>query len=565
MRLKDSFFYTLREDLKDEDSISSNLLTRAGYIKRSSAGIYIMLPLGFKTIKNIEAIIQKEMNKIDSQEMLMPALVPIDVFEQSGRDKIIGDSMYTLSDRFKRKFALAPTHEELFSIVGKSGIRSYKDLPFSLYQFQTKYRDETRARYGLIRVREFIMKDAYTFDVNDEGCEISYQKMRQAYKNIFDQLQLDYHIVTADTGIMGGQLSEEYQAIAPIGEDTIVICENCDFASNHEVAKTMPVNFEFTSETENSEMLEVHTPNTTTIEDVATFLKVTKERLLKTLIYKYDGGLVAVALNGSHDLNESKLSTILNSDVLPAEAEEIAELVNSKIGFIGPVGLNIKTIADQSVKNMKNFVIGANKDDHHTINVNLKDLDIEAFYDLRDINETDSCPNCHSQLKFYPAIEVGNIFKLGTTYSEAFDLHYSDADNKLQPVVMGSYGIGIGRTLAAIAEKHYDENGLNLPIAIAPYKVGIVVISTKNEEAMTYAETLYKQLAALGIDSILDDRNERAGVKFNDMDLIGIPIRITIGKGLQDGLLEFKLRSQSDKQDIETNKILEEIQKHLTL
>ena len=273
MRLKDSFFYTLREDLKDEDSISSNLLTRAGYIKRSSAGIYIMLPLGFKTIKNIEAIIQKEMNKIDSQEMLMPALVPIDVFEQSGRDKIIGDSMYTLSDRFKRKFALAPTHEELFSIVGKSGIRSYKDLPFSLYQFQTKYRDETRARFGLIRVREFIMKDAYTFDINDEGCEVSYQKMRQAYKNIFDKLQLDYHIVQADTGIMGGQVSEEYQASAPIGEDTIVICESCDFASNHEVAKTVPVTFEFSNENENEEIKEVHTPNTTTIEDVANFLQ----------------------------------------------------------------------------------------------------------------------------------------------------------------------------------------------------------------------------------------------------------------------------------------------------
>lgn len=563
MRLKDSFFYTLREDLKDEDSVSSNLLTRAGYIKRSSAGIYIMLPLGYKTIKNIENIIRQEMNKIDSQEMLMPALVPIEVYQQSGRDQIIGDSMYTLNDRFKRKFALAPTHEELFSIVGKSGIRSYKDLPFSLYQFQTKYRDETRARYGLIRVREFIMKDAYTFDIDDKTCDVSYQKMRQAYNKIFDRFKLDYHIVKADTGIMGGKLSEEYQAIAPIGEDTIVICDNCEFASNKEVAETLPVLFEHSNEEKKSKLIRVHTPDVTTIEDVANYLNIKENRLLKTLIYKYNDGLVAVALNGGHDLNESKLSTILNSDVEPAEEDEINEIVNSKVGFIGPIGLNIKTIADLSVKNMHNFTIGANVDDHHIMDVNVEDLNIEAYYDLRDITEDDTCPQCESQLKFYPSIEVGNIFKLGSTYAEAFDLNYLDANNKLNPVVMGSYGIGIGRTLSAIVEKHHDDNGLNLPVEIAPYKVGIIVIRTKDEKHLEYAENLYKQLEALGIDTILDDRDERAGVKFNDMDLIGIPLRVTIGKGLKNSLVEFKLRTDEKPVDVETSKIIEKIQSKL--
>ena len=559
MRLKNSFFYTIREDLKDEDSISSNLLTRAGFIKKSSAGIYVMLPLGFKTITNIENIIREEMNNIRSQEMLMPALVPFEVFEQSGRDQIIGESMYTLKDRYSRKFALAPTHEELFSIVGKSGIRSYKDLPFSLYQFQTKYRDETRARFGLIRVREFIMKDAYSFDIDDKSCDVSYQNMRMAYNKIFDRLKLNYHVVEADTGIMGGELSEEYQAIAPIGEDTIVLCDNCDFASNHEVAKTKPVTFSCSQEQEDNTTEEVYTPHVTTIDDVATFLKVSKDRLLKTLIYKYKDGLIAVSINGSHDLNESKLSSLLNSEIQPAEEEDINELVNSKVGFIGPRGLNIKTIADESVKNMKNFVIGANKDDHHIINVNLSDLDIESYSDLRNLSESDTCPNCGGKLKFYPSIEVGNIFKLGTAYSQAFDLHYSDTNNKLQPVVMGSYGIGIGRTLAAIAEVHHDDHGLNLPIEVAPYKVGIIVIRTKDKDHMDYAEDLYNKLTSLGIDTILDDRNERPGVKFNDMDLIGVPLRVTIGKGLEDGLVEFKLRSEDDKSDVAVDEIIDAI------
>ena len=563
MRLKDSFFYTLREDLKDEDSVSNNLLTRAGYIKRSSAGIYIMLPLGFKTIKNIEDIIRQEMNNIDSQEMLMPALVPIEIFEQSGRDKIIGESMYTLNDRFKRKFALAPTHEELFSIVGKSGIRSYKDLPFSLYQFQTKYRDETRARFGLIRVREFIMKDAYTFDIDDESCDVAYQKMRVAYSKIFDRLKLDYHIVEADTGIMGGKLSEEYQAIAPIGEDTIVICDSCDFASNKEVAKTLPVLFNHSSEVKESKLIKIFTPNVTTIDEVANFLKVDQDRLLNKLIYKYKDRLIAVAINGSHDLNERKLSTILNSDVEPAQETEINELVNSKVGFIGPIGLNIKTIADMSVANMQNFVIGANEDDHHITNVNTEDLDIEGYYDLRDITKTDTCPECQGGLKFYPSIEVGNIFKLGTTYAKAFDLTYSDENNKLNPVVMGSYGIGIGRTLAAIVEKHHDDNGLNLPIEVAPYKVGIIVIRTNDEAHMEYAEMLYKELMDLGIETILDDRNERAGVKFNDMDLIGVPLRITVGKGLETGLVEFKQRMDQASTDVKINEVVQHIQSKL--
>ena len=562
MRLSKSYFYTIREDLKDEDSVSSNLLTRAGFIKRSSAGVYMMLPLGFKTISNIENIIREEMNKIDSQEMLMPALVPMEIFEQSNRDQVIGDSMYKLNDRFMRPFALAPTHEELFSIAGKSAVRSYKHLPFSLYQFQTKFRDETRARYGLIRVREFIMKDAYTFDTDDESCDVSYQAMKKAYINIFDRLNLDYRIVEADTGIMGGQLSEEFQAIAPIGEDTIVVCTSCDYASNHEVAKTNPVDFKHIDSTNDLE--KVHTPAVRTIEEVSKFLEVNENQLLKTLIYKYDEDkLIAVLLNGSHELNELKLTSLLQSEVEPASDEEISDIAKSSVGFIGPKGLDIRIIADESVKNMKDFVIGANEEDHHYKHANLNHFDVEAYHDLRLINEDDKCPVCDSSLKFDNAIEVGNIFKLGTSYSNAFDLTYSDQNNKLNPVVMGSYGIGIGRTLAAIAEVHNDENGLNLPMSIAPYKVAIVVIGHKDEEQMKYANELYEELQSLKIDTILDDRNERPGVKFNDMDLIGTPIRITVGRGLQDGEVEFKLRSESEAKNISIENLVEEIKSNI--
>lgn len=557
MRLSKSFFFTLREDLKDDDSISNNLLTRAGYIKRSSAGVYMLLPLGFKTINNIENIIRKEMNKIEASEMLMPALIPYETFEQSGRDQLIGDSMYTLKDRYSRKFALAPTHEELFAIAAKSATRSYKHLPFSLYQFQTKFRDETRARYGLIRVREFIMKDAYSFDTNDETCDISYQKMRQAYINIFDKLALDYRIVEADTGIMGGELSEEFQAIAPIGEDTIVVCENCDFSSNLEIAKTVPLDFNHQKSDE--DLIKVSTPNIRTIDEVSDFFQTTKDKLLKTLIYKYNDELIAVLLNGTSELNENKLASILQAEVEPATEEEIYNLAQSSPGFIGPKDLKIKIIADLSVKNMQDFIIGANEEDYHYNHANLTDFEVAEYYDLRMLEAVDKCPNCESDLKFYPAIEVGNIFKLGTTYSKAFDLNYLDQNNKLNPVVMGSYGIGLGRTLAAMAEVHNDENGLSLPLSIAPYKVAIVIINQKDQAQVAYANELYKQLTKLGIDTILDDRNERAGVKFNDIDLIGIPLRITVGRTLKDNQVEFKLRSESESSNISTNDIVEHI------
>lgn len=557
MRLSKSYFYTIREDLKDEDSISSNLLTRAGFMKRNSAGVYMMLPLGFKTITNIENIIREEMNRIDSQEMLMPSLIPMEIYETSNRDQIIGESMFKLEDRFGRPFALGPTHEELFSIAGKSAIRSYKHMPFSLYQFQTKFRDEKRARYGLIRVREFIMKDAYTFDIDNESCDVSYQAMKQAYIKIFDRLKLNYHIVEADTGIMGGQLSEEFQAIAPVGEDTIVICKSCDYASNHEVAETKAVDF---NHQERQEQLEkIYTPNVKTIEDVAKFLDVHENQLLKTLIYKYNDELIAVLLNGTHELNELKLTSFVNAEVEPATDEEIMNIAKSSTGFIGPKGLPIRIVADASVENMKDFVIGANEEDHHIKHVNLEDFEVEGFFDLRLLEESDVCPNCGGELEFDNAIEVGNIFKLGTTYSEAFDLVYSDQNNKLHPVVMGSYGIGIGRTLAAIAETHSDEHGLNFPIEIAPYKVAIVIIGTKDEEQMAYANELYEKLEAMGIETILDDRNERPGVKFNDMELIGVPLRVTVGRGLADGVVEFKLRSDQEASDIKIEDIVEHI------
>ena len=557
MKLSKSFFYTLREDVKDEDSRSGNLLVRAGYVKKTSSGVYMYLPLGLRVLNKIEAIVRKEMESIDSQEMMMPTLIAEEVYIASGRRDIIGSNMFALKDRYQKPFVLGPTHEELFAQAAGMKIKSYKDMPFSLYQFQTKFRDETRPRFGLIRVREFVMKDAYTFDVNEEQGNTSYDAMFNAYKRAFDAMGLDYRIVRADTGIMGGLLSEEFQAISPIGEDTLVLGDD-DYASNIEVA----ANVSRIHDTEDYQTIEkVHTPNAKTIDEVVKFLNKPIKKFVKTLIYKLDDRLVAVCVLGDREVNETKLSKLYKaSEVALADFASVVDVTGASVGFAGPQGLDIDVVVDTEIEGLRNFIMGANEDDYHFINANFSDFKTTQFADITDVKENDPNPNGEGVLHFAKGIEVGNTFKLGTDYSKAMNLEYLDQDNKLQDVFMGSYGIGLGRTLAALVEQNNDEHGIAWPMNLAPYQVAIVIINTKNEDHVKYATDLYNELQDAGIEVILDDRNARAGVKFNDIELIGIPLRITIGRDVEHNEVEFKVRSEEESTKLKRDDILSHVQ-----
>lgn len=560
MKLKNSYFFTLREDVKDEDSVSGNLLVRAGFIKKNSAGVYMMLPLGFKIMQNIESIIREEMDATGCQELLMPSLIPEEIYVSSGRREGFGNSMFSLDDRKNQPYVLGPTHEELFAIAAKMKIRSYKDMPFSLYQIADKFRDEPRPRYGLIRVREFHMKDAYTFDKDEAGLDEAYAKQFQAYKNVMDRLGLDYKIVRADTGVMGGLLSEEFQAVTPLGEDILVLCDSCDFASNIEVSPAISVAPADVTGTETMTLVE--TPNSRTIEEVVSFLNKPAEKFVKTLIYNVDGKPVAVMVRGDRDVNETKLRKLFDAnEVELADAEMVMQATGAEIGFAGPVGIKCTLVMDNEVSYMTDFVVGANKTGYHYTGVNQSDFKADKTADVRNIVEGDTCPKCGGRVHFAHGIEVGNTFKLGTKYSKALDLQYLDANNQLQYVWMGSYGIGPGRCMAALAEQRSDENGLNWPVNIAPYKAAIVLISAKDEQQVAAAEELYDSLRKAGIEVLLDDRDERPGVKFKDMDLIGIPYRITVGRGVKDGKVELKLRATGEVQEIALSDIADTVAK----
>ncbi|MGX8834994.1 proline--tRNA ligase [Amedibacillus sp. YH-ame6] len=556
MKLKDSFFYTIRENAKDEDSTSGNLLVRSGMIKKSSSGIYMIMPMGKKVLHKIENIVREEMDQAGAQELLMPALIPEEMYEKSGRRVAFGSNMFALKDRFQKNYVLGPTHEELFTIAAMMKGSSYKDFPYNLYQIQTKFRDETRPRYGLIRVREFIMKDAYSFDVDQDGLHESYMKMFNAYKNIMDRCELNYKIVKADTGAMGGSLSEEFQAISEIGEDVVVTCDHCDFSSNLEITEVIDTTKD--SDEEALEMETVETPNAKTIEDVAAFFKKSEDDFVKTLIYSVDGKTYAFLLKGTRELNETKVLKLLKANEMElANFDEVERVTHAKVGFAGPVGLECPIIMDREVTHMKNFIVGANKSDHHIQNVNLKDFSVESVADIAQVHEGDVCPTCGAPLKFCKGIEVGNTFKLGTKYAEAFGLEYLDANNTLHPVQMGCYGFGLERCMASIVEQHNDESGILWPLSVAPFQVAIVIVSMKDEEQIRIANELYETLKKAGVDVVLDDRNERPGVKFKDMELIGIPYRITVGRGISEGNVEFRARTASENENISLNEITE--------
>lgn len=556
MKLKNSYFYTLREDAKDEESTSGNLLVRSGMIKKVGAGIYMYLPLGYKTLNNIMKIIKEEMDNAGAQELLMPSLIPSEYYEKCGRVSIFGDDMFNLKDRYNKAHVLGPTHEELFTIAAKAMVKSYKDLHFTLYQQADKFRDEPRPRYGLIRVREFIMKDAYSFDKDEEGLDVSYLNMKNAYNKIYDRLGINYKIVRADNGAMGGSLSEEYQAITDIGEDVLVLCKDCDYASNLEIAQTVS---SLQQDEEEKEIEMVHTPHQATIEDVCKYLNIDVKHSVKALLMNADGELVICFIRGDRELCENKVCKVLGIRELNFANDELIATSNAVPGYTGPINLNAKVIIDNEILQMKNFCCGANKEEYHYINANVKDINYDIVADIVNVQEGDKCPHCGGELYFKKGIEIGNLFKLGTKYAQNLGLTYLDENNKENVVIMGSYGIGPGRILASIVEQNNDENGLILPMSIAPYQVALVQIDMKNDEQTAIAEQLYQELLQNNIEVIYDNRDERPGVKFKDMDLIGIPLRITIGKKITDNLVELKERRNKEQSDIKIDEVVEKV------
>lgn len=553
MKLSKSYFFTLRDDVKDEDSKSGNLLVRSGMIKKVGSGIYMFLPLGLRVLDKIRYIVKDEMDKAGAQELLMPSLIPRDIYDTCGRTEAFGKDMFNLNDRYEKPYVLGPTHEELFTIAAKSMVQSYKDLHFTIYQQADKFRDEARPRYGLIRVREFIMKDAYSFDKDEEGLDASYNIMKQAYNKIYDRIGVDYRIVKADTGAMGGTLSEEYQAVTDIGEDALVLCDSCDYAVNMEVAEHKCIE----EDEELKELELVETPHQKTIEEVCNYLKLDVKKSVKALLMNVDGELIIFFVRGDREFNESKACKLFGVKEIGFADDELISTSNAVPGFTGPVNLNCKVVVDKEILGMKNFCCGANKEGYHYINANVRDIKYDMVADISNVLEGDICPCCDGKLYLKKGIEVGNLFKLGIKYAEKLGLTYLDENNKEQVVTMGSYGIGVGRIMAAVVEQNNDEHGIIFPEEIAPYKVDIVIVNMKDETQVEVANKLYDELTKAGVEAMLDDRDLRAGVKFKDADLIGIPYRIVVGKGAVDGIVEWKKRTDTDSSNLNINEVLE--------
>ncbi len=552
MRMNNIFVPTLRSTPGEAEIASHKLLLRAGFIRRSSAGVYTYLPLAYRVLEKIKNIVRDEMNKAGGQEVMLPIIQPAELWMETGRWHVYGDEMFRLKDRHGRDFCLGPTHEEIITDLVRGEVNSYRQLPLLLYQIQNKYRDERRPRFGLMRGREFIMKDLYSFDVNEEALDVSYQKMYQAYTNIFTRCGLNFRPVEADSGAIGGNVTHEFMVLAESGEATIVYCDECNYAANVEIAPCKP-SIKAEIKEDLREKVKVHTPDVKTINEVAEFLEVKPEKCIKTLFYKADEELIVVLIRGDRTINEIKVQKVhpcYNLEL--ASEEEIKNITGALPGSVGPIGLkNIKIYADLEIEHIINGVCGANEDDYHYINVNATDYQVEGYYDLRLIEMDDKCPKCNGQLQSARGIEVGQVFKLGTKYSESLKAKFLDVNGKEKPIHMGCYGIGVSRTLAAAVEQHNDENGIIWPKAIAPYLVTVIPVNNKDSQQMEYAEKIYTELHAKGIEVILDDRNERAGVKFKDADLIGFPIRITVGKkAIEEGIVEYKLRKESTVEEI---------------
>lgn len=563
MRMSKLFVQTLREFPADAEVISHKLLVRAGYIRKLTNGVYNFLPLMWRVLKKVENIVREEMDAAGAQELLMPFVQPSELWQESGRWDVYGKELMRLKDRHGREMCLGPTHEEVITSIAREGIRSYKQLPVNLYQIQSKFRDEIRPRFGLLRGREFIMKDAYSFDVDEEGLDKSYEIMAQAYRNIFERCGLETKMVQSDSGAIGGSISHEFMVLVNeesennAGENDVFYCTKCGYSANSNHAVSILNEVETDGKFSKAEIID--TPNTHSIEELAAFLNIPSTVICKALIYVVDGKYVLALIRGDRTVEETKLMNVFaGNDIRIARNDEIEVIMNASgfnavAGFIGPKGLkNIEIVADETVKDLKNFVIGCNQNDKHIVGANWG-IDVELpqrIVDIRLVEENDKCVDCGAQLKVTKGIEVGNIFKLGTKYSKAMNATFTDRDGKEKPFIMGCYGIGISRTAAAAVERHHDEYGIKWPLAIAPYMVIVVPVSDQDETQMKVAEEIYNKLLAANVEVLIDDRSERAGVKLKDADLIGIPYRITVGKTIKDNLVEFKTRANNSVEAI---------------
>ena len=551
MKASNMFAPTLREVPAEAEIISHKLMLRAGMLRKTASGVYTYLPLAWRSIRKIEEIVRQEMDAKGGQELLMPAVQPAEIWQESGRWDVYGAELWRVKDRNGRDFCLGPTHEEMISIIFRNDVRSYKQLPQLWYQIQTKYRDERRPRFGLMRSREFIMKDLYSFDLDEAGLAKSYDLMYDAYSRVFARCGLNFRPVEADSGAIGGKGSHEFMALAESGESAILYCDTCDWAATDEIAGREPLSVPA------EEMLpveKVDTPDCGTVEDVAKFLQVPTNRIVKTMYYQADEQLVIALVRGDRRINEIKLQGLLGCNELTLAENAALEVLGQKVGYLGPVGVDgVKIVADAEVPLMFNVIVGANDGERHLLNVNYQrgDFRIDQVADLRYLEEGEQCPHCQGHLKLARGIEVGQIFKLHTKYSDSLHVVYAGEDGQEHPVVMGCYGIGIGRTLAAVVEQCNDADGIIWPMAVAPYQAVIIPVNDREPELKEAAERIYAELETAGVEVVLDDRQERAGVKFKDADLIGYPVRITVGaKALARGNVEVRLRKNGEMQEI---------------
>lgn len=554
---------TLRDIPAEAEVKSHQLLLKAGYIRPIAAGMFSYLPLAKRVLNKIETIIREEMDKIDANEMLVPEVLPAELWQRSGRYETYGPALYKFKNRQDRDFILGPTHEETFTQLIADEIKSYKKLPLTVYQIQAKFRDENRPRFGLLRTREFIMKDAYSFSADQEGLDEAFHNMEEAYTNIFDQLGLEYRAIVGDAGAMGGSDSKEFSAPAAAGEDTIAYSDATDYAANLEMAKDF---YERRSATAEQLALEkISTPNEKTIDDVATLLDKPKNELVKTIMFVADDELVAVVTTGDFEVNEVKVQNYLHADSLVmAEEADVRKAVGAGFGSLGPVGLpeEVKLLVDERAADLANFAAGANEDGMHYVNINWnRDVDLlaENVSDFRTVREGDLAIDGKGKLQFTSGIEIGHIFKLGTRYSKTLGAQVLDNNGRQTDVIMGSYGIGVSRLLSAIAEQKADADGLVWPASVAPFDIHIVPINMKDEDQARVAEQLETLLVAQGMEVLVDDRKERAGVKFADADLIGLPIRITVGKKADEDVVEVKVRASNTNIEMRVSEVVDSV------
>ena len=570
MRWSKTLIPTLKEDPAEAEVVSHKLLVRAGLIRQISRGIYDYLPLALKVIRKIETIVREEMDRAGAQELLLPIASPAELWQESGRWEIYGKELVRFKDRHERDFCLGPTHEEVITDLVRRAVRSYRELPFNLYQIQTKFRDEVRPRFGLMRGREFIMKDAYSFHADIDDCHREYEKMFQTYKRIFTRCGLQFRPVEADTGAMGGSESHEFQVLAESGEDAILSCNNCEYAANMqkaEVKARRPAGREVMKES--PKVMKVLTPGKTSVADVAAFLRLSPEKFIKTLVYKTDEKkLVAALVRGDHEINELKLKKALGCrEVALADEAEVEAAMRVAPGFLGPIGMNLRIVADQAIQGIQGAVTGANEVDAHYVQVDQeRDFTPDIFADLRLAVAGDSCPRCdQGSLESYRGIEVGQVFYLGKKYSESLGATYLDAEGRERPIEMGCYGIGITRLVAAAIEQNHDANGIIWPFSIAPFHVLLLPINYKEKPIQEVCDRLYRDLQNCGVEVLFDDRDERPGVKFKDSDLVGIPLRITVGaKGLGKGCVELRWRRDGKIEEVSVNEAARQVHRIVT-